>query len=213
MRDFGQLAGKSGQLAHVPPQPVAPPENSPPGSSGRRRFSARQASRGPRPRDGPRRESAAGSRIGNGRRTPQLLPSRFGLGTSARDKARKGRRLHRAGRGRSRGRRRFRPPEAGLATVAGRSGRRGGCGPGTAAVPRAESRWQPVRPRPPTQGPGLAGDKARLAADRLGQKRLPVGAGRLHAICQGRILPEPDHRKRNGKTNVASYNTSEFRKG
>ena len=73
----------------------------------------------------------------------------------------------------------FRPPGARPAAAAGRPGRRGGCGPGTAAAPTAESRRPPARPRPPTRGrkPQQPAKLGR-AADRLGQDRLPVGPGR-----------------------------------
>ena len=72
--------GQLGQLGVGQHQRVAAAEDYLVESRGRRQFLAPRAPNNPRRPRNLRRESAAGNRSGNGRHTPQLLPSRFGPG-------------------------------------------------------------------------------------------------------------------------------------
>ncbi len=170
-----------------------------------------------------RMENAAGSKTGNGRRKPHLIPSRLGLGTSGEDRGRTGHGPRRADRPSNRARRPAPPPGAGPATTAGPSGRRVACGPGTAAEPTAASGRRPSQPRPPTRGPSPTADTARPGR---GPNRPSPIANRADATIQFAVCNlqynspyrriyhnPPTSESETGRTHVASYNTSEFRKG
>ena len=176
--NFGQFAGQAG-----PSSPSGSISGSPPLriTSWIERSAAivSQGSCAPtRPWDGPSRgrESAAGSKTGNGRHTPQLLPSRFGPGTSAAVRARNGRRPRPADRAGSRaaaasfGR-------LGQDLQQQRVGRVAGSDAGQVR-PRHQQRKAAGRRLGLGRQRGVeAQQPAKLgrAADRLGQDRLPVG--------------------------------------
>ena len=131
-----------------------------------------------------RRESAAGSRSGNGRRRPQLLPSRFGLGTSAADRARTGVGLaERVGTVAGRGGR-FGRPRQDLQQQ--RVGRVAGADAGQVG-PRHQQRkaaGRACRLRPPSAGssPSRRQSSAGLRTDSASD-RLPVGAWPASRAC------------------------------
>ena len=181
--NFGQSPANRAKHGVGQHQRVAAAEDHLLESSDRRRFLARRAPNRIAAADDFRRESAAGSRSGNGRRTPQLLPSRFGLDTSAAGRARSRARPRRAGRHCSPAERPFRPPGAKPGAAAGRLDRRAGCGPGRAAATRSEKPPAAARPPLPTQGSrpskpaklGRAADRRRPRpiASRSGRTALP----------------------------------------
>ena len=137
------------------------------------------------------RESAGGSSIGNGRRRPQLLPSRLCPGTSAAARARSVASPSPTGSARSPGcSGQFAP--SGQHLQQQRVGRRrpGGCGPDTAAARRAENSpaaW--LGGQSPSGPAARAGDRVRPGSRTA--RLSPVGPGPIDLTWVGCNVNRP----------------------